>query len=38
MEALLVMRVGETEFVRNELFETAILPLVNATRRPEFTL
>ncbi len=38
MEAMLVSRASETEFVRNGLFETAIPPLVNAIRRPQFTL
>jgi protein-L-isoaspartate(D-aspartate) O-methyltransferase len=36
MEALLVRRVGEAEWIRESLFETVIDPLVNATQAQRF--
>jgi protein-L-isoaspartate(D-aspartate) O-methyltransferase len=36
MDALLVRRVGETEWIRESLFETLIDPLVNATQAQRF--
>jgi protein-L-isoaspartate(D-aspartate) O-methyltransferase len=36
MEALLIRRVDESEWVRESLFETVIDPLINATSAPRF--
>jgi protein-L-isoaspartate(D-aspartate) O-methyltransferase len=36
MEAVLVRRVDETEWIRESLFETVIDPLINATAAPAF--
>ena len=36
MEAMLVMRTAQTEFLRSKIFETEITPLVNAKRTPKF--
>jgi protein-L-isoaspartate(D-aspartate) O-methyltransferase len=36
MEAILVRRIDETEWIRESLFETVIDPLINATARPAF--
>jgi len=36
MEAILVRRVDETEWIRESLFETVIDPLINATAAPAF--
>jgi protein-L-isoaspartate(D-aspartate) O-methyltransferase len=36
MEAMLILRVGEQDFFRDKLFETAIPALVHATPAPEF--
>jgi protein-L-isoaspartate(D-aspartate) O-methyltransferase len=36
MEAMLILRVGERDFFRDKLFETAIPALVHATPAPEF--
>lgn len=38
MEAMRVLRVGEHDFVRDRLFETAISPLINAVPKPKFIL
>ena len=36
MDAILVRRVGEAEWIRESLFETVIDPLINATAPREF--
>jgi protein-L-isoaspartate(D-aspartate) O-methyltransferase len=36
MEAILVRRIDETEWIRESLFETVIDPLVNAAAAPAF--
>jgi protein-L-isoaspartate(D-aspartate) O-methyltransferase len=36
MDAILVRRVDETEWIRESLFETVIDPLVNAAAPPRF--
>ena len=38
MEAMLVLRMGEHEFFRDRLFETAVSPLINAVPKPKFVL
>jgi protein-L-isoaspartate(D-aspartate) O-methyltransferase len=36
MEAMLILRVGQQDFYRDRIFETAIPALMHATRAPEF--
>ena len=36
MDAILVRRVDEGEWIRESLFETVVEPLVNATATPKF--